>query len=636
MRSYKKTLAMTTSLLIALSMSVSGITAFASSSTTDSSSTADATVSFPDTIDDEDDDISNHSYSAYQIFKGNAAPGENEGERVLSNIEWGPGFTDAFITYLQELDNILDGEFDSCTSASDVADVLSGYDNDSPEAVAFAKAVTQYIKNNSSITATGTYDNGEITGLSDGYYIIIDNGTGKAISRSMLLIVGTSFDVNSATSKEVLPTLKKQVWDGDSWESANTATIGDSVQFRLLSEVPDMTGYDVYFFVVNDTLGPGFSFNNDVQITIADQTLQCPGDFRVYETANNGFEIVFDNFIQWNTDEYVNGEIEITYSALLTDLADLTQTGNPNEATLTYSNDPNVDATGDWDDDGEEFDPNDPQYEEDDNYPPENPDDPNGHGRRPRDPDRPNPGTPGGDPGEDPSDADVVGQTTPSKTVTYATTVKLHKTGVGDDEDGLAGAEFQLTGNSVNYVATTTGRMVEDENGRFYKLADGNYTMIEPTDETEDLYDDADTTYRLLAATATEPGETITITATAFSDANGYIEFVGLGAGTYTITELSAPNGYNVLRDEITLVIEAIPSLDGGCTWSGTATSGSNTYEVSYENNVLSFEVENRKGAGLPTTGSFGTKLFYLAGGILFACSAIYIVTKKRMRSAEI
>lgn len=86
--------------------------------------------------------------------------------------------------------------------------------------------------------------------------------------------------------------------------------------------------------------------------------------------------------------------------------------------------------------------------------------------------------------------------------------------------------------------------------------------------------------------------------------------FVGLEPGTYTLVETAAPDGYNKMADKEIIV-------DGSET-------DSYTYEV---------DVPNRVGTTLPDTGGMGTTLFYTIGGLLVVCSAILIVTKKRMSS---
>ncbi len=122
------------------------------------------------------------------------------------------------------------------------------------------------------------------------------------------------------------------------------------------------------------------------------------------------------------------------------------------------------------------------------------------------------------------------------------------------------------------------------------------------------------------------------------TDANGNIVVYGLAEGTYYLEETVAPEGYNALSADLTIVIAATVdsstgeletytiSVDGGTALSGTESSG---------NYVLSMEVENNAGATMPTTGGIGTTIFYVAGAVLVIGAAVLLITKRRMRAEE-
>ena len=120
---------------------------------------------------------------------------------------------------------------------------------------------------------------------------------------------------------------------------------------------------------------------------------------------------------------------------------------------------------------------------------------------------------------------------------------------------------------------------------------------------------------------------------------NGLFSVTGLDAGTYKLREIVAPAGYNLLKDDITVVITAtIGKNDGKSTVtelkvavdSGTPTAG-NT-----ETGIVNVTVENKKGATLPETGGIGTTIFYTVGGILVLVAVVLLVTKKRMNGTEV
>ncbi len=112
--------------------------------------------------------------------------------------------------------------------------------------------------------------------------------------------------------------------------------------------------------------------------------------------------------------------------------------------------------------------------------------------------------------------------------------------------------------------------------------------------------------------------------------------FTGLGAGTYRLTETSAPPGYNQL--EAPICFEIRPVMENGlCTGvvfeeTGDSTSGSQNQQAAGE--TVSFTVSqgigettivNRAGAVLPSTGGPGTRMFILAGAGLMVVSALLL-----------
>ena len=121
------------------------------------------------------------------------------------------------------------------------------------------------------------------------------------------------------------------------------------------------------------------------------------------------------------------------------------------------------------------------------------------------------------------------------------------------------------------------------------------------------------------------------------TDDNGVLVIKGVAAGTYRVTEMVAPAGYNVLKDA--KEVEAV--LKTAYTTKVTAykdTEGNVTSEVT-ENiqeydagaNVVGLVVVNQSGTELPSTGGIGTTIFYVLGGLLMAGAAVLLITKKRM-----
>ncbi len=155
------------------------------------------------------------------------------------------------------------------------------------------------------------------------------------------------------------------------------------------------------------------------------------------------------------------------------------------------------------------------------------------------------------------------------------------------------------------------------------------------------------------------PGAEFTLTRedgkayTTVSDDNGYLSFTGLDAGTYTLQETKAPEGYSLNDAQIPVVIAATYNDDGTLdkyviTVAGEKTS---TYEATYDtttkkvtnidctpghNNDWSdvsdtHEIKNTKLASLPSTGGIGTTIFTIGGcAIMIIAAGLYFASRRK------
>lgn len=512
-------------------------------------SAADYTI----TINKPAGDI-DRTYEAYQIFQGNL-----DGS-TLSDIEWGAGIDGAaFLTELKK-----NASFTSCTDAKTVAEKLAAFEDDSDEAVAFAKLAGKFLT-----TATATSSAGKIT-VPAGYYLLKDVTTvaHDALSLNILKVV-KDVEVNPKADH---PTVDKKIGtDITSGDAANEATIGDKVPFVIASKVPQMQGYTKYFFVLNDSMTAGLTYNKDVAIKIGTTTLAPTAYDVTYDDTANTMKIVIKNFIQYKSE--AGKDIVVTYSATLNEKADLTQAGNKNTVKLTYSNNPNVDYKGD----------------------------------------------------NEPDSTDPVGETPEHVTVTYSTKLQLTKVDGADHNVKLEGVEFQITGTSIKTAVSKGEYFKQDAAGTYYQLKDGTFTETAPTAETGSKYVSTSVKYAKVTDT-TEQTNMQKVTASGTTDKNGLITFEGLGAGTYYITELKTKSGYNLLTAPITVVITATPGATS-CTWTATM----NGAPATFEENMVKLTVENNKGSVLPITGGIGTTIFYVIGGLLVCGAVVMAITKKKL-----
>ena len=584
-----------------------------------------------------------HKYAAYQIFDGNLT---NEGgSKTLTDIKWGAGFNaDKASEFITELKNeasfVIDNKnvFVDAKDAATVAKAMSTDTNVFTDAMndKFAEIVSKYLKGNGTESGTPV-KSGEnyvytISVSQDGYYFVKDSekiAEGDAATRYILQVVA---DVNVAAkadapeiNKETAEDLKTLICNNNEanhthtiecfdqkWVKFNNGAFGDVVPYKVTSKVPAMDGYEKYYFVVEDTLAEGLTFNNDVVVKVGDETLtacvadshkhdytQEEGTYHVKVTGQK-FEIVFENFIQYKS---MDADIEITYTATINTKATIAVTGNKNEVKLIYSNNPNTTDSG-----------------------------------TPEEPDYPTPDSP-------------KGETPKSETYTYVTGLKLLK--VDEKNKALAGAEFEITATPFNKILVNKTEFVErdgsegeDAGAVYYLLKDKKYTTTEPNfdaDETKNTakyYDNLDNennptrvtkTYKLVNTSGEEVTIGETKTYKAYVNEDGILSITGLSAGEYVIKEVTAPNGYNLLAEPIKINLNWIAPTDvtKGCTWTATRDDGTaENYTGQY-----AFQVENKKGSLLPSTGGIGTTIFYVVGGILVIGAGILLVTKRRMKA---
>lgn len=126
---------------------------------------------------------------------------------------------------------------------------------------------------------------------------------------------------------------------------------------------------------------------------------------------------------------------------------------------------------------------------------------------------------------------------------------------------------------------------------------------------------------------------------TKTGDTSGSVfEFSGLDDGTYRLTEITTPAGYNTMTPIVFNITathdenSANPSL---LTLTGTDGSSFTMTQNSENDGVLEADVVNTKGSSLPSTGGIGTTLFILGGGCAAGIAGIYLVSKKKTRDEE-
>ena len=521
-----------------------------------------------------------NAFEAYQVFAGTLS----EDETVLSNISWGSGVSLADGTLTIE---------GAAYTAQEAADALSAGTLD---ADVFAAAIAGHL---SSTYVSGTAATAEGDAVlkvpAAGYYLVQNTeksaDEGEAYTRYILQVV-RDVEVKAKTdAPSIIKKIKNSDESDQQYRDANNVAIGDTVNYRLTSAVPDMSAYSQYYFIVNDRLSSGLTYTPDsMQITLGGTPLTEGTDYFLTVSdrdATNGtaIQVVFHDFIQYKAQK--DAAIVITYDAVLNESAKINEEGNPNYVTLTYSNNPNKVGTGK---------------------------------------DQPGPG-----------EEDITGVTPKDWTITYTTRLKIYKT---DKTTGkpLSGAEFTLVGTKQNSTTTCTETYVKDDTyGTWYRLTDDTYTETAPTEKTAEQY--ASTTDRYVLKTVSNVNqESELVTKTVTTGTDGLADLGSLAAGTYRITEVKAPDGYNMLTAPIEIVITAdsdgrtISTGDETVTWTVTQDGTGISRDTAIDATAYLVGILNSKGATLPATGGMGTTLFYALGGILFIGAGVLLVTRRRMQ----
>ena len=556
------------------------------------------------------EDANKHEYKVYQIFTGDLVGGK------LQNVKYGANYGD--------------------TGASVPKTVLDTI----TDAKAFAATAEANLKGNPIATLTSA-NNFAVTGLPEGYYLVVDD-TAKTLSQG---------DAYSNYIIQVLDTVenlkvKKEVPTGDKVISADTlgtqentyangkkvdnVSIGDTVTFKLTATVPTTAAdYDYYFFILNDTLDPGLTFNKaDAAITVTASTkgaLAETTDYAVYtgtDAAPHTFEIAMVD-----AKSLAGQTITVTYKATLNENAKLFDQANPNKYDITYSNDPKHNYNGDKDND--------------------------------------KPGKP------DSTKVVPTGKTPEKTTETFSSGIKIRK--VDQDGQALKGAKFTIEGDSVEKIVHYTEAFTAAADGTYWKLTNGTYTDQAPqTEDTmiaaasgatdgyvvwaegdaeeaitvggtkyrvvranetpthilkkknSELYDSTETKYKK-TSTKTVEDSTNHKSATLTVEDDGTLTFDGLGAGTYTITEVEAPQGYTKAQPfDVTITFTENPAA-GESHWTAT---GANKDADGY----FTVDVINVAGNTLPSTGGMGTTIFYVIGGLLVLAAAIILISRRRVQ----
>ena len=320
-----------------------------------------------------------HSFSAFQIFKGDVTGNDTDGFKI-SNVTWGSNIADDPAAFLDQLkaDSTLGTQFQfidatDANTAQKVLEVISKWDDSDAYSIAFARSVCHYLYPNANATPEPAVKGG---GGSDhihfdeaGYYLVVDTtpfnpgDVDHAYNSFLLMVTRDNWNV-SITPKAEKPSVEKKVFDNQ--DGTSTGVFGSSAdhainekfQFQLTATLPASTDhaydyYDTYAVCFKDTLSDGITFDKLDKVEIANGDDGTPQviDAANYTRTPNGsqsFTLSIDDVKTCaraaNLDLNKGATITVTYTAHLNDKAYVNtgsgSTENKNSVQLQYSNNP--------------------------------------------------------------------------------------------------------------------------------------------------------------------------------------------------------------------------------------------------------------------------------------------------------
>lgn len=432
------------------------------------------------------------------------------------------------------------------------------------------------------VQKTATDDELLIDNLKLGYYLVVDRtaGSDKVIAAFALDTTDPDVEIEMKMGR---PTIEKwfdndktNLNSADSWDDdtryANSASIGDIINYKIVSTVPDTTGYTEYTYTITDTLSAGLTLitqNDDgeavkpvVTLVKSDDTpvrVLVEGDDYTYGFRNNKLTFTIDGIMSYPKDY----KIVITYSARLNENAVVGGGGNTNTASLLYSNNPRVDSSS--------------------------------------------------------------ANTPPETLTTYTFELDITKTALNADDYFLPGAEFKLyriTGNSPEKRQYAEF----DESGKLTgwteELADGNGWSS-----------DSNTVTTAGSTIITDKNGKALIK--GIEEGVYYLEETKAPAGYTKLTKPVKIEFIATYDDETNpkkLVSLTAKINDKEPAINALA---ENIADGINANAIIPLTVENAGGPPLPETGGMGTTLIYVIGAILAVGAGVLLVAKKRMGSTK-
>lgn len=457
-----------------------------------------------------------------------------------------------------------------------------------------------------------------ISGLKFGYYIVDEVSTedsgntgaeGNDYYASAMIMVDTANPNAEMQLKSDYPSIVKKVQEDDNkgtvgnegWNDVADYEIGQTVPFKYESTIPNLYGYDTYYYAMQDKMSDSLTFHSDkseIAITI---TRKTGSKTKSYTLKDNEYDVITDKAALTDgetfklqitdikaiidkqlpgdsvdednkLDDYSGLTVLTTYKATLNDKAakDTGRPGYENKVRLEFSNNPDSDSKG-------------------------------------------------------------VGHTPWDTVVAFSFKLNGSKINNMTPAYNLKGAKFRL------YTDAECTNEVYVKAGDKADLGKNPYIVI-----NRDSLGGNDHLGGNSPADAVE----------MVSDENGDFNIYGLDTGVYYLKETAAPNGYRPLLDPITITVSATYDerdnyVEGdGATdkvlktltatahikefYDGAYKESDSNLITNVDEGSMDLTVVNEVGAKLPVTGS-SAMLLMLGAGLALCGGAVVVSRKKKV-----
>lgn len=333
---------------------------------------AGSTVTFVDT-----DYTASTTYKGIQIFKATVTT--TDGAKTVSNIVWAnPDAETAVLEAIRAKDSTFTSDL-----AQDAADWLNEHAEvaGTDSKVASDNVLSSIADNldGKGTWKTTTAGSPSLSGLEAGYWLFLTATAGKPDGKSTdgftspVYAVIDGVNSTTVTPKKDVPTVKKKILDdadasgvadikvSKGWKDVADSQIGQEVNYKLTGTIAsNYATFSTYAYKFTDVLSGGLDYVNDsVEVYAVNHGAYTKIDASKYDVAwaNNTLTVDFKvdgtkkglkdvEGVDANTQIVVFYKARLNGKAVIGNSTDGSKGGNPNTVTLTYSNNPYAQGTG--------------------------------------------------------------------------------------------------------------------------------------------------------------------------------------------------------------------------------------------------------------------------------------------------